>query len=197
MEIDYFDLYPLGYAVEEMKTDVLLAPAKFERPTTINMTLKGGSNHLHGIVQATLTQQCFVALANPRDHTDNCTSDRPCTGAWNGELQVNGPVYIPNVYDGRDRTFWMFTYTPQKNTTSVSPYMFLIPPTLTGCTGNMSSVTTPLINPFTGGRLPGIRLVRSIRHCQVARLPPQYPPALAERITADSANTRPTTCGRL
>ncbi|MBZ5666835.1 MAG: carboxypeptidase regulatory-like domain-containing protein [Acidobacteriia bacterium] len=149
VEVDYFDLYPLGYAVDEMKSDLLLAPAKYERSATVNMTLKHGENQLHGFVQGTLYQNLFFALSDPRAHVDNCTSARPCTGSWTAGGEVSGPVYIPKLYDGRNRTFWMFTYTPQKNFKTTSPITYTVPGDAFRA-GNFSGLSSPITNPFTG-----------------------------------------------
>ena len=38
------------------------------------------------------------------------TSVNPLTILNRGSLTLSGPVYLPKIYDGRNRTFWTFSY---------------------------------------------------------------------------------------
>ncbi len=80
----------------------------------VNLVTKSGSNKLHGSVFEFLRNEVFNAR-NP--FADIVLDDR--TGRFEGPAKfrqnqfgatVGGPVYIPNFYDGRDKTFFFFSY---------------------------------------------------------------------------------------
>src|SRR5689334_4643996 len=102
------------------------------------MVSRQGGNALHGKLEGTLLQSMFQAQ-DPRSHTPNCTEKRPCIGTWDGGLVVSGPAYIPRVYNGRNRTFWMFSYRTQKNARGIRPSPGSVP-TAAMKSGDFSSV---------------------------------------------------------
>ncbi len=88
---------------------------------SVNITLKSGTNALHGSLGASvssgpmMTRNWFTnkfifdpttGPVTPEKIKNNTPSSR-----WLREsATVGGPVYIPKVYDGRNKTFWMFGY---------------------------------------------------------------------------------------
>ena len=88
---------------------------------SVNITLKSGTNALHGSLGASvssgpmMTRNWFsnrfifdptTGPITPEKIKDNTPSSR-----WlRQSATVGGPVYIPKVYDGRNKTFWMFGY---------------------------------------------------------------------------------------
>ncbi|MCX6616703.1 MAG: TonB-dependent receptor [Acidobacteria bacterium] len=88
---------------------------------SVNITLKAGTNALHGSIGASVSSGPMMTR---NWFTDNFIFD-PATGPitpqkikantpssrWLREsATVGGPVYIPKVYNGRNKTFWMFGY---------------------------------------------------------------------------------------
>jgi hypothetical protein len=75
---------------------------------------KSGSNAIHG--DAFYFYRDDKLLGAPGAFLDQTTNnsgvvDQPSTDIetdWGGS--VGGPVYIPHVYDGRNKTFWFFSY---------------------------------------------------------------------------------------
>jgi len=153
--------YVLGYSVQEVQAETLNAPAKYQTPVSVNTTTKQGTNQLHGKLEGTLVNNYFRAQ-NPRSHLENCSTSRPCNGYWQSGINIGGPVVIPKFYDGRDKTFWMFTYTPQKNFRNTRISQNLVPNDalrsgdLSGIPG--LSLKDPLTGePFAGNRIPAGR----------------------------------------
>jgi hypothetical protein len=98
---------------------------------SVNIALKNGTNTLHGTIGASvssgpmMTQNWFTdnfiynpatGPVTPQKIRDNTVSSR-----WLREsTAVGGPVYLPRVYDGRNRTFWMFAYQSHNRTRPIA-----------------------------------------------------------------------------
>ena len=80
--------------------------AKYARPTTIVLSTKGGTNQLHGAAFETNRNNGY-GLARAR--TDYYTSP-PFLNRNEFGVSAGGPVYIPKVYNGKNKTFWFFSY---------------------------------------------------------------------------------------
>ena len=70
-------------------------------------------------------------------------------------FSVGGPVWIPKLYNGKNRTFFYgafqkFLYRRPSNS-------FFRVPTEANYNGDLSDIPTPIYNPFTPGRIRPIR----------------------------------------
>ena len=94
-------------AVEEFKVQSGAYSAEFGRTSNgvINWVTKSGTNELHGSGFLFLRNEFF----NARGYTFTA-STRPVRRQWNPGVSVGGPVYIPKVYDGRNKAFFFFAY---------------------------------------------------------------------------------------
>ena len=75
-------------------------------------------------------------------------------------LVLHGPVWIPKVYDGRDKTFWMVNYEGQREKQEVASVASVIPEPFRR--GDFSAISTPLRDPL-GGTFPGNQIPASRR----------------------------------
>lgn len=100
---------PPADAVEEMKVQTMTFDGSIGQTTggLINVSLKSGTNKLHGtayysFIRTDLTANTFFGNKNniPRP---NSNVDR-----WGGV--VSGPVILPKLYNGKNRTFFMYAY---------------------------------------------------------------------------------------
>jgi hypothetical protein len=100
---------PPAGAVSEFKIQTATFDARngFAIGGNVNITLKSGTNLLHG--------EAYGFLENPKlnansffSNSANLGKDNYREARFSGSL--NGPVYIPRVYNGHNRTFWMYTY---------------------------------------------------------------------------------------
>ncbi len=82
------------------------APAKYARPTTIVMSTRSGTNQLHGSVFET-NRNNAVGLA--RSRTDYYTKP-PFLNRNEFGVSGGGPVYVPKLYNGKNKSFWFFSY---------------------------------------------------------------------------------------
>jgi len=107
-------------AIQEFKIQTGVFPAEFGRGTAqINVSTKPGTNFLHGSL--------FEFVRNTSTDAQAYCFNGPCPpGAILHQNQfggvVGGPVYIPHVFDGRNKLFFMFNYegfrTSQQQTES-------------------------------------------------------------------------------
>ncbi len=95
---------------------------------TLNFTLKSGTNQLHGSAFYFLRNEWLNAndwnnnrlLAADPNFTQSNTANfvRPKDRRNDWGFSGGGPVYIPKVYDGRNKTFFYFTLERFKTNTS-------------------------------------------------------------------------------
>ncbi|MEN6534984.1 MAG: TonB-dependent receptor [Bryobacteraceae bacterium] len=75
------------------------------------MVSKSGTNDLHGAAFYNLRRDIFQAAGWSQNHVVGRKPGYRAKERYNEEGAVaGGPVYIPKVYDGRNRTFFYFTY---------------------------------------------------------------------------------------
>ena len=128
---------------------------------------KSGSNGLHGAGFLNLRRDIFNAAGWTTNHTVGRTPGFRAKERYNEEGgTVGGPVYIPKVYDGRNRTFFFFTYDKDVRPAAISSAPGETLPTALMRTGNFSEVSTiydPATTsgstrlPFAGNQIPTTR----------------------------------------
>ncbi len=100
-------------AIQEFKVESGIYPAEYGfSASQVNIVSKSGTNRLHGSIFESARNNDFDA--HPFPTATNLITATPTTIA---PLRLNqfgfvadGPVYIPKVYNGRDKTFWMANY---------------------------------------------------------------------------------------
>ena len=98
-----------------------------------NFTSKSGTNAVHGSAYSYFRNEQLNAHA-PLTHL------RPLSRAEDWGITLGGPVYIPKVYDGRNKTFFFMNWEMYQTQSAVSNYVTL--PTAAMRTGNFSSTLT-------------------------------------------------------
>lgn len=108
-------------AVEEFKLQNTLFPAEFGRGFgIINYTLRSGSNQFHGAL--------FEFLRNDKlDARPFFAARRPTVRYNEFGGSIGGPVTIPKLYRGKDRTFFNFNYTGLRNVPPASSALVSVP----------------------------------------------------------------------
>jgi hypothetical protein len=138
-------------AVQEVRVKVFDSDAGFghTRGGTINQILKSGTNSLHGSLYefnqpSNLTANNFFnnrnGLGNPLTHYNQYG------------LTAGGPVFIPKIFDGRNKLFWFFAWENDKN--SQPNTAFISVPTAAEKRGDFSQILatdgTQLYDPYSG-----------------------------------------------
>lgn len=97
-------------SIEELRVDVSTSSAKFTRPTTIIMSSKSGTNSFHGAVFATNRNSGYGVARRRQDYFEK----PPFLNRNEFGMSAGGPVYLPKIYNGRNRTFFFFSWEALK-----------------------------------------------------------------------------------
>ncbi len=120
----YTAIVPPPDAIQEFKLQSGNFDAEFGHSTggIVNAAIKSGTNSLHGDLWEYVRNTVF----NANDYFANQTgTPRPAYHQNQFGGTVGGPVYIPKLYNGRNKTFFFFDYqgtrikTPSASTSSV------------------------------------------------------------------------------
>lgn len=167
------NLRPSLDAIQEINVQTSNFSAEYGRSAAvINTTLKSGSNSLHG--------DLYDYFQNDKLNANDFFSN--LDGLPTGRVRYNdfgftvgGPVWLPHIYNGRDKTFFFFSYEGLRNpTVSNQQALDPSPAQLSGNLADNSSGTgffptsssycqsqpssphcVDIINPATGQAFPG------------------------------------------
>ncbi len=137
------DAFPSAESIAEIRVDGVNNNAEYGQPGEITTITKSGTNTPHGSLFEYLQNQFL-------DATPYGTNSKPHKVANDFGLSLGGPVVLPHLYNGRNRTFLFGTYEglrfPQSNVIQAKV------PTVLMKQGNLSQETSaPLRNPFKPG----------------------------------------------
>jgi len=128
-------------ALEEFKVQTTLFPAEYARGVGVtNFTLKSGTNSFHGNAFDILRNDVLEAnsfFANSQG------LPRPIVRQNEWGASIGGPITIPKVYDGKDRTFFYFAYTGFKRRGGSPLQSFVTLPTPAMKAGDFSDWLDP------------------------------------------------------
>jgi hypothetical protein len=116
---------PPADAVQEFKvqTNAFDAQQGYSAGAIVNVAVKSGSNNLHGSLYYFNRDRSRTA----NNFFSNKTGqERPERTYHRFGGVVNGPVYLPKLYNGRDRTFFLFSYERLKDNVA-EPQLFTVP----------------------------------------------------------------------
>jgi hypothetical protein len=112
----------------------------------LNVISKNGTNELHGAGWEFLRNDALDA----RNFFTSPTIRNPPFRQNQFGARVDGPVVIPKLYNGRNRTFFMVNYEGQRQTQSQSALAAVFPAAFR--TGDLSAIATPVKNPLSPGQ---------------------------------------------
>lgn len=140
-------LFPSADDVASVQLTGVLAPAEFGDPAQMSVTTKGGTNSLHGAGWE--YHQNSGMSANTFG-----SNVRPHVVANTFGAKLGGPVTIPHLYNGKDKSFFFFDYEGFRLPESVTEQAVV--PTAAMKSGdftnysNASQAYTGLTDPYTG-----------------------------------------------
>jgi len=100
-------------AIQEFKVESGTYAAEYGYSASqVNIVSKSGTNQIHGSVFEFDRNDAFDALpfATSTDYTAAVKTANPVLRQNQFGFVVGGPVYIPKLYDGRNKTFFMANY---------------------------------------------------------------------------------------
>ena len=127
----------------KIQTNAFDAQNGFTAGSTVNVAVKSGTNNLHGSLYYFNRPE---ALTANNFFNNRLEQERPPRAYYRAGGQVNGPIYVPKVYNGRDQTFFMFSYEKQRDQRA-EPETFTVPTALmrTGNFSELLSLPTPVL----------------------------------------------------
>lgn len=111
----------------------------------LNMTMRSGTNRLHGSVFEYLRNEALNALPPYRKPP---TYSKPRDRQHDWGFNLGGPVYIPGMYDGRDKTF--FFYSLEQNRLKITSNADYTLPTKAFQNGDFSAILGDLLRDDGG-----------------------------------------------
>jgi hypothetical protein len=147
-----YGIQPAIDAIQEFKVQTNITSAEFGEAAGANVAVatKSGTNNIHGSAYEFLRNNIFDATewADNRNGGHKTPLRRNQYG-----FTLGGPIYIPHLFNGRDKAFWFFNYEALK--VRVASTQQGVVPTAAELQGNLTDATQkpifdPLLNVQTG-----------------------------------------------
>ncbi len=186
-------LRPNADAVQEVQIQTGTYPAQYGGylGVQLNMVTKSGTNEYHGSVFEFLRNQkldakpFFLPQGRPK---------APFRQNQFG-LALTGPLSIPKVYDGKNKTFFMFAFERLISRTAAPVVDSVLTSRMRA--GDFSEQPTTIVDPFNarspfpGNAIPASRLSpQAVR--ALAFMPAQNAPGFIQNFNANAANNNTT-----
>lgn len=94
-------------SVQEARFETLNSSAQFATPATVILTTKSGTNALHGSFFETARNNYF-GIAKARQNPANFSAPKLIRNEFGAN--VGGPIFIPKLYNGKNKSFFFFAY---------------------------------------------------------------------------------------
>jgi len=107
----------------------------------INAISKSGGNQLHGVVSEAIRNDAF----NTHGRFDAPGSKKTPLRQNQYGAEIDGPILLPHLYDGRDKSFFMFDYQARRQISSTSQLFTVL--TAAERRGDFSALSTHLSDP--------------------------------------------------
>jgi hypothetical protein len=137
--------YPSSEGIAELKVSAFNNNAEFSQVADVTFTTKGGTNNFHGSLFEYLQNDALNAKVY-----DFALKTPERFNTFGGSL--GGPLIAPHLYNGHNKTFFFLDYEGNRKSTAQAVQYAV--PTLAERQGNLSALTSDLINPFTGQQYP-------------------------------------------
>ena len=144
--------------VQEFRIETAGSGAQFSRPATVELVSRSGDNDFHGALFETFRDNAAGLRARQRQDTN--TSAKLIRNEYGG--YVGGPLLIPKLYNGKNKTFWFFDWEGMKQRQNTFATTGVATPAMWN--GDLSNITDTsgdrytLYDPLTTSGPNGTRL---------------------------------------
>src|SRR5258707_8207970 len=194
---------PMVETIQEMEVQTGTYSAQYGAylGVHINMVTKSGTNQVHGALVEFLRNQVldarsFFTLPTPA----NPTAAKPPLRQNQFGYEIDGPIVIPKLYNGRNKSFFMSSYEGHRLVQQVTALQTQMPAAF--FTGNFSAVPTTSItggvikDPLNGNAPFGGNMIPSTRISTItAKLQQYYPASNLPGLSSNYSVPVPTTIG--
>jgi hypothetical protein len=130
------DAYPSQEGISAVRVTSFNNSAEFSQVGDVTFTTKSGTSRYHGGVFEYLQNQALDA--NPYGFSGKAPKHFNTFGG-----SLGGPLSIPHLYNGKDKTFFFFDYEGNRRSTAVAEQFFV--PTQAERNGDLSAMGGPEI----------------------------------------------------
>jgi hypothetical protein len=167
------NMYPSSEMLGEFRVSAINNNAEFASAGDVTVTSKSGANAVHG----SLFEYLQNSFLDAKTYGSPPGSKKQAK-AWNTfGGSFSGPVVIPKLYNGHDKTFFFVDY--EGNRHPGSTLVFASVPTAAMRQGNLNGVPGPAaVDPSTGNPFPGNQIpIGELSSVSQTLLNAYYPPA--------------------
>ena len=130
------DAYPSQEGISAVKVTSFNNNAEFSQVGDVTFTTKNGTNDYHGSVFEYLQNQALDA--NPYGSSIKAPKKFNTFG-----FSLSGPILIPHLYNGHNKTFFFADYEGNRRSTAV--FQQYVVPTAADRSGNLSDIGGPIV----------------------------------------------------
>jgi hypothetical protein len=94
-------------SVQEVRVETTNTSAQYSEPGTAIITTKSGTNQLHGSAFETARNNA-IGIAKNRNNPANFAAPHLVRNEFGAS--AGGPIIVPYLYHGKDKSFWFFAY---------------------------------------------------------------------------------------
>ncbi len=94
-------------SLQQVRVEDSNASAEYASPTTVVLQTKSGTNQLHGTFFETARNNDF-GIARTRNESSSYAQPEYIRNEFG--LSAGGPIVIPHVYHGKNKSFWFFAF---------------------------------------------------------------------------------------
>jgi hypothetical protein len=132
------ELFPSFYAIEEIRISEVINPAEYGGVADITTITKSGTNSYHG--------GAFENFQNSEMNASNTfTHTTPTLKMNNFGIYLGGPLSIPKLYDGHNRTFFFGSFEVLRRPNQTIQIQSV--PSVAERSGDLSSLGGPVLAP--------------------------------------------------
>jgi len=110
-------------AVQEVRIETTNTSAMYSAPATGIITTKSGTNSLHGSFFETARNNA-IGIAKARQNAANFVAPPLVRNEFGAS--AGGPIVLPHVYHGKDKSFWFFAYE-RYSLAQIAPELVSVP----------------------------------------------------------------------